>query len=115
MRRLRQQTKRDQNKRAHKQGQGEGRNRISSPSGTLLRDRSDSSGDEELRRALELSCQEAEKGDPDLAFALAVSMEEYCVQLYVPRMAIRRSREEDLQVALRRSCLETGYEQEHKG
>ena len=93
MRRLRQQTKSDQNKRAQKQGRGEGRNRISSPSGNPLRasapstskpnnskpaagviwavgrkvktglnaafsqNYSDSSGDEELRRALELSCQ----------------------------------------------------------
>ena len=126
MRRLRQQTKRDQNKRAHKKGRGEGRNRISSPSGTLLRDRSDSSGDEELRRALELSCQEVEgmggrhgeeleEDKPDMAFALAVSMEEYRVQLHVPRVATRRSSEEDLQEALRRSRLETGSEQEQKG
>ena len=71
--------------------------------------------DEELRRALDLSCKEAEKDDPDLAFALAVSMEEYRVQIHVPRVASRRSSEEDLQEALRRSCLETGREQEQKG
>ena len=37
MRRLRQQTRRDQDKRAQEQGRGEGRNRISSPSGAPLR------------------------------------------------------------------------------
>ena len=114
MRRLRQQTKRDQNKRAHEQGRGEGRNLISNPLGTPLQasapstskpsnskppagavwgggrkvktgpnaafsqDYSDSLGDEELRRAVELSCQEGEgagrchgeeleEEDPDLA------------------------------------------------
>ena len=121
MRRLRQHTKRDQNKRAHEQGRGEGRNQRYSPSGAPLRDRSNYSGDEGLRRALELSWQEAEgtggrhgeeleEEDPDLAFALAVSMEEYRVQLHMPRMATRRCSEEDLQEALRRSCLETGCE-----
>ena len=99
---------------------------ISSQSGTPLRDRSVSLGDEELRRALELSCQEVEgaggrhgeeleEDDPDLAFALAVSMEEYRVRLHVPRVATRRSSEEDLQEALRRSRLETGNEQKQKG
>ena len=71
--------------------------------------------DEELRRALELSCKEAEKDVPDLAFALAVSMEEYRVQIHEPRIASRRSSEEDLQEALKRSCLETGHEQEQRG
>ena len=71
--------------------------------------------DEELRRALELSCQEAEKDDPDLAFALAVSMEEYRVQIHTPRIASRRSSEEDLQEALKRSCLETDHEQKQIG
>ena len=33
----------------------------------------------------------------------------------MPRVASRRSSEEDLQEALRRSCLETGHEQEQKG
>ena len=42
-------------------------------------------------------------------------MEEYCAQLHVPRVATRRSSEEDLQEALRRSRLETGNEQEQKG
>ena len=115
MRRFKQQMKKDQNKQAHEQGQREGRNQIYSQSGTPVRDQPDYLGDEGLRRALELSCKEAEKDDPDLAFALAVSMEEYRVQIHVPRMASRRSSEEDLQEALRRSCLETGHEQEQKG
>ena len=72
-------------------------------------------GDEGLRRALELSCKEAEKDNPDLVFALTISMEEYRVQIHVPRMTSRRSSEEDQQEALRRSCLETGHEQEQKG
>ena len=59
--------------------------------------------------------EKLEEDDPDLAFALAVSMEEYRVQLHVPRVATRRSSEEDLQEALRRSRLETGNEQEQKG
>ena len=60
---------------------------------------------------MELSRKEAEKDDPELAFALAVSREEYRVQMYKPRIASRRSSEEDLQEALKRSCMETGHEQ----
>ena len=115
MRRFKQQMKEDQNEQAHKQGQSEGRNQVYSQSGTPVQDQPDYVGDEELRRALKLSCKEAEKDNPDLAFVLAVSMEEYRVQIHVPRMASRRSSEEDLQEALRRSCLETGREQEQKG
>ena len=59
--------------------------------------------------------EELEEDDPDLAFAVAVSMEEYRVQLHVPRVATRRSSEEDLQEALKRSRLETGSAQEQKG
>ena len=115
MRRFKQQMKKDQNGQAHEQGQREGRNQVYSQPGTPVRDQPDYVEDEELRRALELSCQEAEKDDPDLAFALAVSMEEYRVQSHVPKIASRRSSEEDLQEALKRSCLETGHEQGQKG
>ena len=55
-----------------------------------------------------------EKYDPDLAFAVAVSMEEYRVQLHIPRVATRRSSEEDLQEALKRSRMETDSAQEKK-
>ena len=71
--------------------------------------------DEELRRALELSCKEAEKDNPELAFALAVRREEYRVQIHKPSIASRRSSEEDLQEALKRNCLEMGHEQEQRG
>ena len=63
---------------------------------------------------MELSRKEAEKDDPELAFALAVSREEYRVQIYKPRIASQRSSEEDLQEALKRSCMETGHEQERR-
>ena len=59
--------------------------------------------------------EELEEDDPDLVFALAVSMEAYRQKLHMPRVATRRSSEEDLQEALRRSRLETGSEQELKG
>ena len=94
-RRHRQQTKRDQDKPARDQGRGENWNRIPSPSGKPIQDRPDYEGEEELQRALEPNCQEmkgaggshgkeTEEDDPDLAFAVVVSMEEYRVQLHVP-------------------------------
>ena len=46
---------------------------------------------------------------------MAVSMIKYRVQAHAPRVAIRRSSEEDLQGVSRRSCLDTGHEQEKKG
>ena len=58
--------------------------------------------------------EELEEDDPDLAFAVAVSMEEYRVQLHVPRVATRRSSEDDLQEALKRSRWETDSAQEKK-
>ena len=115
MRRFNQQGKKDQNGQAHGQGQRKGRNQVYSQPGTPVRDQPDYVEDEELRRALELSCKEAEKDDPELAFTLALSREEYRVQIHKPRIASRRSSEEDLQEALKRSCLETGHEKEQRG
>ena len=37
------------------------------------------------------------------------------MQIHEPRIASRRSSEEDLQEALKRSCLKTGHEQEQRG
>ena len=161
-RRLRQQARRDQDKRAHEQGRGEGRNRISSPTGAPLRasatttsklsngkpparavhgvgrkvktelnaassqDCSGSSGDEELRRVLELSRlevegaggrhgEELEEDDPDLASAMAASLEEPLTQPSGSLVtSARRSSEDDLQKARRSSLLESGSEQEQK-
>ena len=79
VRRFKQQMKEDQNKQAHKQGQREGKNQVYSQSGTPVRDQPNYVGDEELWRTLELSCKEAKKHDPDLTFALAISMDKYRV------------------------------------
>ena len=90
-------------------------------------DCSGSSGDEELGRALELrrrevegagGChgEELEEDDPDLASALATSLEELLIQ---PSRSLvtstRRSSEGNMQEALRRSLLESGSDQEQKG
>ena len=71
VRRFKQQVKKDQNRQAHEQGQKKGRNQVYSQPGTPIQNHPHYVEDKELRRALELSCKEAEKDDLELAFALA--------------------------------------------
>ena len=60
--------------------------------------------------------EELEEDDPDLASALAASLEEPLIQLSGSLVSSgRRSSEDDLQEALRRSLLESGSEQEQEG
>ena len=90
-----------------------------------IQDRPDYGEEEELRRALGPKCQDRkregrsheeklEEDDPDLAFAVAASMEEYRVHLPVPRVATRRRSEENLQEVLEKSRRETKKAQEQK-
>ena len=115
-RRHRQRTKGDQNKQTRDQGRRENWNQIPSPSEKTIQDRPEYEEEEELRRALEPKRQERkgtgrshgekpEEYDPDRAFGVAVSMEEYRMQLHVPRVEPRRNSEEDRQEALKRSRL----------
>ena len=60
--------------------------------------------------------EELEEDDPDLASALAASLEEPLIQLSGSLVtSARRSSEDDLQEALRRSLLESGSEPEQEG
>ena len=90
-------------------------------------DCSGSPGDKEIRRALELSRREGEgaggghgeeleEDDPDLASALAASLEEPLIRPTGSLvMSTRRSSDDDLQEALRRSLMESGSEKGQTG